>query len=325
MARRFINQLSEGENVNQIFLVADKQVRANRSGNLYLQLRLIDRTGSLTGMLWNANEKISGKFEAGDYLTIEGTTQFYNGAMQLIITSIENVDANFVREEDFVQLTSEAVEQLKTELFELLDGIQDEQIRNLVQAFQSDEKLMADFCSAPAGIKNHHAFNGGLLSHVVSMLKLARFLSSHYDAICPDLLLMGTFLHDIGKVRELSFDRELAYTDEGQLIGHIQIGTEILMEKIGEVRKSGADFTEEKALLLKHMILSHHGEPEYGAVKVPMTLEAIALHYIDNIDSKIASALDVMLQDVNEGNWTTFQPNVGRKYFKGSGPAQNDA
>lgn len=318
MSRRFINQLAEGENLNQIFLVADKQVRANRSGNLYLQLRLVDRSGSLTGMLWNANEKISSKFESGDYLTVQGTTQFYNGAMQLIITSIENVDANFVREEDFVQLTSEAVDRLKSELFELLAQIQDDDIAALVEVFKADTQLIEDFCNAPAGIKNHHAFNGGLLSHVVSMLRLAQFVGQNYEPICPDLLLMGTFLHDIGKVRELSFDRELSYTDEGQLLGHIQIGAEMLSEKIAELKSAGRDFPEEKALRLKHMILSHHGEAEYGAVKVPMTLEAIALHYIDTLDSKIASANDVMLQDVNEGNWTTYQPSAGRKYFKGN-------
>ncbi|MEC9093996.1 MAG: HD domain-containing protein [Planctomycetota bacterium] len=318
MTRRFINQFAEGETVKQIFLVADKQVRANRSGNLYLQLRLVDRTGSLTGMLWNANEKISGKFESGNYLTVEGTTQFYNGSMQLIITSIENVDANFVREEDFVQLTSGAVENLKSELMDLLGEIQDEQIAELAKLFMADQELINSFCNAPAGIKNHHAYNGGLLAHVVSMLRLAKVISQNYEAICPSLLLMGTFLHDIGKVRELAYDRELSYTDEGQLVGHIQIGIEILSQKITELRQAGIEFSTEKELLLKHMILSHHGEPEFGAVKVPMTLEAIALHFIDNIDSKIASAHDVMLQDVNQGNWTTFQPNVGRKYFKGA-------
>ena len=317
MARRYINQLAEGETVNQIFLVADKQVRANRSGNLYLQLRLADKSGSLTGMLWNANEKISGKFEAGDYLTIEGTTQFYNGAMQLIITSIENVDANFVREEDFVQLTSEAVAELRRELSELLESIQDADILRLAETFQADQNLMDEFCRAPAGIKNHHAYHGGLLSHVVSMLKLAKLVGQHYPQVDQDLLLMGTFLHDIGKVRELSFDRELAYTDAGQLIGHIQIGAEILQAKIDQLQAEGKPFPEEKGLRLKHMILSHHGEPEFGAVKVPMTLEAIALHYLDNLDSKLASAYDIITQDVNEGNWTVYQPNAGRKYFKG--------
>ena len=317
MPRRYINQLAEGENVNQIFLVNDKQVRANRSGNLYLQLRLTDKTGSLTGMLWNANEKISSKFESGDYLTVEGTTQFYNGALQLIITSIENVDANFVREDDFVQLTSSAVAKLRDELFELLDAIQDEDIRALVDVFRNDEALMNDFCRAPAGIKNHHAYQGGLLAHVVSMLRVAQFAGNHYGPVNLDLLLMGTFLHDIGKIRELSFDRELSYTDEGQLIGHIQIGAEILDAKVKEVEGSGRAMPAEKTQQLKHMILSHHGEPEYGAVKVPMTLEAITLHYIDTLDSKLASAHDVILQDVNEGNWTVYQPNVGRKYYKG--------
>ena len=320
MARRFINQLSEGETISQIFLVGDKQVRANRSGNLYLQLRLNDKSGSLTGMLWNANEKISGKFETGDYMTVSGTTQFYNGNMQLIITSVENVDASFVRESDFVQLTSGAVDQLKTELFELLDGVKDEDLKKLLKIFQNDESLMDKFSRAPAGIKNHHAYNGGLLSHVVSMLRVATFVGDHYKAVSKDLLLTGVFLHDIGKIDELAYEKELSYTDQGQLIGHIQMGAEILAAKIRELEATGNTFPDEKALRLKHMILSHHGEPQFGAVKVPMTLEAIALHYIDNLDSKLDNVLEIMNQDVNEGNWTTFQPNTGRKYFKGLQP-----
>lgn len=322
MTRKFINQLSEGTTLSQIFLVADKQVRANRSGNLYLQLRLVDRTGSLTGMLWNANEKITSKFESGDYLTIDGTTQFYNGNMQLIITSIENVDANFVREEDFVQLTVEAVEGLNRELFVLLGQIADEEIKSLLAVFSSDDGLMANYQSAPAGIKNHHAYNGGLLSHVVSMMKIASFVGDHYDYVDKDLLMMGVFLHDIGKVRELAYERELAYTDEGQMIGHVQIGVEILNDKVRELEASGKSISSEKVQQLKHLILSHHGELEYGAVKVPMTTEAIALHCIDTIDSKLDSAHDVMTQDVNEGNWTTYQPNVGRKYYKGTSSSE---
>lgn len=318
MARRFINQLTEGESVEQIFLVADKQVRANRSGNLYLQLRLADKSGSLTGMLWNANEKVTNLFEAGDYLTVKGTTQFYNGSMQLIITSVDNVDANFVREEDFVQLTHDAMEKLKSELFGILDQLQDPHLKCLIGAFRSDADLMDRFCQAPAGIKNHHAYQGGLLVHVVSMLKLARFVGDHYDSLNVDLLMAGVFLHDIGKIRELSFDREFAYTDEGQLIGHLQIGAEMVQNRVDQLRSAGNDFPDEKLLLLKHLILSHHGLPEYGTVKLPMTLEAIALHYIDTLDSKLESANDVMNQDVNEGNWTSYQPAVGRKYFKGS-------
>lgn len=319
MTRRFIQQLTDREQVDEVFLVADKQLRTNRQGGLYLQMRLSDRTGSVTAMMWNANEKLYHAFENGDYLRVQGTAQFYNGALQVIATRIDRAPASEVDEADFVTLGTSDVDRLATRLSELLRGMRNYPLRNLADCFLMDEAFMARFTAAPAGIKNHHAYRGGLLDHVVSLMELTAVVAPRYPEIDPDLLLMGAFLHDIGKTRELTYERDLAYSDEGQLIGHLVIGVSLVEDKIHEAEKlSGESFPEELRLRLQHMILSHHGEYEFGSPKLPMTLEAIALHFLDNLDSKIHSISGMMREDANDDSpWTPFQASLGRKLFKG--------
>ncbi len=319
MSRRFIQQLSDREQVDEVFLVADKQLRTNRQGGLYLQMRLSDRTGSVTAMMWNANEKLYHAFENGDYLHVQGTAQVYNGALQVIVTRIDRTPASEVDEADFVTLGTAEVDRLATRVSELLRGMRSYPLRNLADCFLMDEAFMAGFTAAPAGIKNHHAYRGGLLDHVVSLMELTAVVAPRYPEIDPDLLLMGAFLHDIGKIRELTYERDLAYSDEGQLIGHLVIGVSLLEDKIREAEKlSSEPFPEELRLRLQHMILSHHGEYEFGSPKLPMTLEAIALHFLDNLDSKIHSISGVMREDANDDSpWTPYQASLGRKLYKG--------
>lgn len=320
MSRRFISQLGESENVDQVFLVSEKQLRANRNGNLYLQVRLADRTGVVTGMMWNANDHIYSSFDNGDYLRVIGTTQFYNGALQMIVNRLERVEPARVDESDFLTLGAQQIDAMAARVAELLRGMSNPHLCTLAECFLMDDTFMEKFSQAPAGIKHHHAYRGGLLQHVVSLMELTAVVAPRYPEVDPDLLLFGAFLHDMGKIEELHYERELGYSDEGQLVGHLVIGVELLNEKAREAeRLSGEPYPADLLLRLKHMIVSHHGQYEFGSPKLPMTLEAVALHFLDNLDAKLFTIGQLIRDDVNsDSDWTTYQPSLGRKLYKPS-------
>ncbi len=319
MSRRYVNQFGHKEPVDEVFRAGGKQLRPNRNGNLYLQVDLSDRTGTLGARMWNANEAVYKSFDDGDFVRVEGTAQLFQGAMQLILTKLTKVDAGEVNEDDFTQLAAVQVDKLVVRLSDVLRGMDDPHLRNLVECFLLDEAFMAKFTKAPAGVKNHHAYHGGLLEHVVNLMEVVLRIAPCYPQIDPDLLLMGAFIHDVGKIDELSYERDLAYSSEGQLIGHLVIAVGILEAKVAEAEKlSGETMPEETVLRLKHMLVSHHGQYEFGSPKLPMTLEATALYLLDNLDAKINSFDQLMRDDPNvDSPWTHYHANIGRKLFKG--------
>jgi 3'-5' exoribonuclease len=319
MSRRYLNQLAHKESIDEVFLVSGKQLRPNRSGNLYLQVELSDRSGKVTARVWNAKESLYKSFDNGDYVRVEGTAQLFQGAMQVIATGLSKVEAAEVDEDDFTQLPPVEVDKLAARAGEMLRGMNDPHLRNLAECFLVDEEFMTDLCRAPAGVKNHHAYTGGLLEHVVSVMEAAFRISPGYPQADRDLLLCGAFIHDIGKLRELSYDRQCEYTDEGQLIGHLVIAVSMLEAKIAEAEKlSGEPLPQETVLRLKHILVSHHGNYEYGSPKLPMTIEAMMLYFLDNLDSKVSSFDQLISDDPNvDSHWTNYFPNLGRKLFKG--------
>ncbi len=319
MTRRFVNQLANGDTIDEVFLVADKQLRANRQGNLYLHLELRDKSGSVGARLWNASEGLARTFEPGDFLHVRGKIQVFQGALQVILSHIEGVPRDQVEPEDFLPQSSQNVAKLTAKLRELLFGMSNPHLRALAECFLIDEGLLQRFTTAPAGIKNHHAYQAGLLEHVVTMLSVADRISDLYPDVDRDLLLMGIFLHDIGKVSELSYDRAYGYTDEGQLVGHLVMGVEMLRDKVEQTADlTGEPFPTELLLRLKHMIVSHHGTPEFGSVKLPMTPEAVALHYLDNLDAKIhAFTREIRDDPCKDTSWTPFHPSMNRRLYKG--------
>ncbi|QDU25917.1 3'-5' exoribonuclease YhaM [Anatilimnocola aggregata] len=320
MPRRFINQLAERDQINEVFLIADKQLRANRQGNLYLQLRLADKSGQLTGMLWNATEATANLIESGQYARIHGTMQLYNNQLQMIVTKVERVPSEQIDEADFATLQTADVDRLAKRLVEMLREVRNVHLRSLAESFLVDEAFMTKFTTAPAGVKNHHAFRGGLLEHVVSLMELCSSVAPHYAELDPDLLRMGAFLHDAGKIDELTYEKELGYSDEGQLIGHVVMAVGMVAEKSLEAAKlSGEAFPRELLLRLQHMIVSHHGEYAFGSPKLPMTLEAMALHYLDNLDAKMHAVKQLLQEDSgSESHWTSYNAPLSRKFFKGT-------
>jgi 3'-5' exoribonuclease len=322
MTRRYVNQLANGDSVDDAFLVADKQLRANRQGNLYLHLELRDKTGTVGARLWNATENLARQFEPGDYLHVRGKTQVFQGSLQIILTNLEVLPANQIEPEEFLPQSSQNVTKLLARLREVLLAMGNPHLRALVECFLIDDVFVRKFTTAPAGIKNHHAYQGGLLEHVVSLLNVADRISDLYPEIDRDILLTGIFLHDIGKVDELSYERAFGYTDLGQLVGHLVMGVEMLGEKVERSSElTGEAFPAELLLRLKHMIVSHHGTHEFGSPKLPMPLEAIALHYLDNLDAKIHTFSREIRDDPSrDSSWTPFQQSLGRRLFKGNAP-----
>jgi len=325
MRRRFVNQLGEQETVREVFRAREKQLRPNRNGALYLQLELSDRSGSVGARMWNATESLYRSFENGDYVLVEGSTQLFQGAMQVIIGRLAKVEPSEVNEDDFTPLAAIDADRLVVRLGEMLRAVANPHLRNLAECFLMDEEFMGKFTRAPAGVKHHHAYCGGLLEHVTNLMEVVTRIAPRYPPIDPDLLLVGAFLHDVGKVNELVFEREFAYSDEGQLIGHLVMAVGMLESKVREAEKlSGEPIPTELVLRLKHMIVSHHGEYDFGSPKLPMTVEAVALFCLDNLDAKVAAFGQQMRDDPNVGSpWTNYNAALGRKLFKGSGGGES--
>ena len=326
MSRTFVKELSDGDSVNEVFLLADKQLRANRNADTYLLATLRDKTGVVSGLMWNVVEEKMHHITAGDLVRVKGKVQLYQGGLQMIINYIDVASDGTHNPEDFQTQPQANVGPMLDRLKELLNSISCEKLRTLAGCFMSDEALVDDLCAAPAGVKAHHAYQGGLIEHVVSMAEVADRLCGHYPTLNRNLLLLGVLLHDLGKVRELSWDPTLAYTDEGQLLGHMNIAIEILNEKVLQARgeMGGQQFEKEDILRLKHMILSHHGTHEFGSPRVPMTPEAMVLHYIDNIDAKLHEYTRAIEDDMNkESPWTPYSPRMERKLFKGYGTSES--
>ncbi|EMI40985.1 3'-5' exoribonuclease YhaM family protein [Rhodopirellula sp. SWK7] len=314
-----INELADGMTLAQAFQAADKQLRVNRQGGKYILLKLSDRTGTIAAMMWNADEATFDRFDRGDYIYCQGRTQVHNGALQIIVTQLERMDAHEVDANDFDRFDSGQADQHVARLQELLATLTQPFLQRLAAAYLEDNDFMDQFRLAAAAVSNHHAYPGGLLHHTVNMMELVRLISPRYSELDTDLLMMGAFLHDLGKIDELKASGEISYTDRGQLLGHIVIGIQLLGEKIQQVeRDSGESFPTNLRYQLEHLVVSHHGTQEYGSPKIPVTLEAVALHHIDNLDAKLASYTSIIGRDVAaDGNWTNYNPSIGRKLWKG--------
>ena len=313
MTRTPIDRLSDGQSVRQSFRAADKQFRVNRNGGKYLLLKLADASGSIAAMMWNAQERHFDAFDRGDYVMCDGRTQIHNGSLQIIATAVERMDPAEVDPADFEAFDAAAADQTLARLRELIGTIRSQSLQQLTAAILADEAFMATFNRAAAAVTNHHAYPGGLMRHTVDMMELVDAIAPRYQKLDRDLLMVGAMLHDLGKTVELSEDGE-TYTQRGQMVGHIVIGHEMLGTWIDSLDQP---FPETLRMHLQHLILSHHGEFEYGSPRIPLTLEALALHHIDNLDAKLTSYASIIDADVATGDWTNYVPAIGRKLYKG--------
>jgi len=318
VTRIAINQLGDNQPLDQAFQAADKQLRANRQGGKYILLKLTDRSGTISGMLWNADEAIFESFQRGDYVHVRGRTQVHNGNLQIIVTEVKRLSLEQIDPGQFDRFDSDQATRLIERLQALLGALHNVHLLRLGEAYLADTELMRRLQLAPAAVSHHHAYPGGLLRHTIDLMELAQWVGPRYEGLDPELLTFGAFLHDLGKIEELASGGESGYTDRGQLVGHLVIGVQGLDDKVRVVAESGAEpIPQELRLQLEHLILSHHGSLEFGSPRIPQTLEAIALHHLDNLDAKLAAALAVIESDIGgDPHWTNYQPAMGRKLWK---------
>ncbi len=309
----FVKDIKPGDPVETSFLVVRKDTGISRSGSPYLILKLKDRTGEVDARVWNDAEKLTTRFERDDVVMVKGQSVPYQGGIQLNIMDIKRLNAEEFSMVDYLPSARLRPEEMMRELDSIIDGIRDRHIKRLLKSLFADPHIRERFMTVPAARSFHHPYVGGLIEHVLSLCRLATLVASHYRGINPDLLVAGAILHDIGKIYELSSTGSFDYTDEGRLLGHIVMGVELVDSKIRELE----DFPGELSMLLKHMILSHHGHLEFGSPKRPKTLEAMVLFYLDDMDAKVNAIEALMEKKEGRGNWSEYQRLFERYIYKG--------
>ena len=313
MKSPYISELEPNQVIHGTFLVQHKDIRQKKSGDPYLSLLLADRTGELDAKMWDNAAEVLDAFERDDFIRVKGLYQIFQNRPQLTIHKIAAVAESEVDFGDYFPASKRNRDEMFQELLSWIAGISNPHLRALLEAVFADPEIAIPYRNAPAAKSVHHAWLGGLIEHVLSLCHLAKFTAAHYPGIDLDLLLAGVILHDIGKIRELNFSRGFSYSTEGQLLGHIVIGLRILEEKLRLV----PDFPAPVRDLLIHMIVSHHGELEYGSPKVPMFAEAMLLHQLDNLDSKMECMRGLVEKDrLVEGVWTGYSSALDRSVLK---------
>ncbi len=313
MKKVFVEQIREREWIESPFLVRDKIMAMAKNGKPYMTLKLVDRTGEVEGRVWDRVDEFAARFERDDFIRLQGKASVYMGKMQLVIQELERLDDATVDLADFLPVSERSPEEMTADLRAKVGSLENPHLKALMEAFLADASFLQCYCSAPAAKSMHHVYLGGLLEHSLAVADLADDVSSRYPGINRDLLIVGALLHDIGKVAELKYARSFDYTDEGKLLGHIVMGVEMVEEKA----RSLPQFPAGTALLIKHLILSHHGQYEYGSPKRPKTLEAVILNFLDDLDSKINGVRTHIEREPDKaGSWTSYHRMYDRYFFK---------
>ncbi|MFH1035080.1 MAG: HD domain-containing protein [Pseudomonadota bacterium] len=313
--RQDLAALQEGQAVDEVYLLAKKQVFATKSGKPYGSLRLMDSSGEVEAKLWEQAEELLAPLAVGQPVRVAGRAQLYNGQTQLVLTSLASEPQ--ARAADFLPKSPRDPGQMWGELGQLKQSVNNPHLKKLLRAFFDDADFRQAFDLAPAAKGAHHAYVHGLLEHTVSVGRLAVLLAGHYPHLDRDLLLVGALLHDVGKVRELTLGPPLEYTDDGRLEGHVVLGVRMLDARLAKIK----GFPARLASVLRHMIISHHGQEEFGSPQKPKLAEAFALHLIDDLDAKTAMIKAVVEgQADGPGHWSAFHRLLERHIYTGPAP-----
>jgi 3'-5' exoribonuclease len=312
MKTPFVTDLSTEQNITTFFLVHEKEIRNTREGKAYLRLELGDRSGTIEARMWDQFDAAVKDINRDDFVKVQARVEIYRNKPQLSLQQLRLAKPEEIDLEDFLLHTKEDVGKLYSRLAEYANSIANPWLKKLVTGIISDPAIAAKYKRAPAAKVMHHAYLGGLLEHVISLCGLARQIAAHYPELDVDLLLTAAILHDVGKLDELCYERAIGYTVEGQLLGHIMME----FESVSKAMDAIEGFPANLKTVVQHVLISHHGQYEFGSPKLPMIREALVFHYLDDLDSKLAAARAALAVESGEPEWSAYSGALGRKFLR---------
>lgn len=312
MKTPFVRDLREDQTITGFFLVHEKEVRSAKSGKPYLRMELGDSSGKVEARMWDQFDAFAKDVNRDDFVKVQARVELYQNKKQLVLQQFRLAKPEEIDLADFLPHTPYDVEALFKKLLEYASGMKNEWLKKLVLKVFSDEKIVARFKRAPAAKVMHHAYLGGLLEHVVGLCGLAKQIAAHYPELDGDLLLMAAMLHDVGKLEELCYERAIGYTVEGQLLGHIVMELETVSKAMDAIE----GYPPNLKVVVQHILISHHGEYEFGSPKLPMIREALVFHYMDDLESKLAAVRAALAVDSGEEMWSAYSGALQRKFLK---------
>jgi 3'-5' exoribonuclease len=312
MKTPFVTDLGNEQVITTFFLVHEKEIRNTREGKSYLRLELGDRSGTIEARMWDLFETVAKDINRDDFVKVQARVEIYRNKPQLALQQVRRAKPEEIDLVDFLPHTKEDVDKLYGRLLEFAEAIRNPWLKILVSGIISDPKIAPRYKRAPAAKVMHHAFVGGLLEHVVGLCALAQLLATHYVELDVDLLLTAAMLHDVGKLDELCYERAIGYTTEGQLLGHIVME----LETVSRAMDGIAGFPGPLKTVVQHMLISHHGQYEFGSPKLPMIREAMVFHYMDDLDSKMAAVRAALGSGAGDDQWSAYSTALGRKFLR---------
>ncbi len=312
MKNTFVKDLVADQSITSFFLVHEKEIRSTVSGKAYLRMELGDRSGTVESRMWDQFETYAKDVHRDDFIKVQARVELYRNKFQLVLQQFRLAKPEEIELGDFLPHTPYNVEDLFKQLLAYIAEIKNPWLKQLAASIFSDPQLVARFKRAPAAKVMHHAYLGGLLEHVVGLCGLAKQIAAHYSELDVDLLLIAALLHDVGKLDELCYERAVGYTSEGQLLGHIMLE----LESVSKAMDAIEGFPPKLKTVVQHILISHHGEYEFGSPKLPMIREALVFHYMDNLDSKLAAVRAALAIPSGEADWSAYSGALGRKFLR---------
>jgi len=312
MKTPFVKDLTADQAITGFFLVHEKEVRNTNAGKPYLRMELGDRSGTIEARMWDQFENLAKDVSRDDFVKVQARVEIYRNKPQLSLQQFRLAKPEEIDLADFLPHTPFNVEELYKQMLAYAEGMKNPWLKKLVSMVLSDPQIAVRYKRAPAAKVMHHAYLGGLLEHVVGLCGLAKQVAAHYPELDVDLLLTAAMLHDVGKLDELCYERSVSYTTEGQLLGHIVMELETVTKAMEEIE----GFPAKLKTVVQHILISHHGQYEFGSPKLPMIREALVFHYMDDMDSKLGAVRSAMEIESGEEDWSAYSGALGRKFLR---------